>query len=99
VSKDFSYVYTYDRATRHGKVESLRLRGKALDPVKKYRVAVNSFLASGGDGFAMLKSAADRKDYGVDLSAFVAYLGKRSSAKAPLEASHVFTRIKGDGCK
>jgi 5'-nucleotidase len=99
VSKDFSYVYAYDRAARTGTVTSIRIKGKAIDPAKQYRVSVNSFLAGGGDGFSVLKAGRDRKDHGVDLNALVAYLGKRSSAKAPLEPSRTPARITGDGCR
>jgi 5'-nucleotidase len=99
VSKELSYRYTYDHATRKGTVEGVRVRGVAIDPKKSYRVTVNSFLAGGGDGFAVLKAAGARKDFGLDLDALTAYLGKKSSAKAPLEPARVPSRIQGDGCK
>ena len=34
VSKGFSYRYAYDRPTRKGTVDAIRVRGKALDPAK-----------------------------------------------------------------
>ncbi len=98
-SKALSYRYTYDRATRKGTVSDLRLHGKPIDPAKGYRVAVSSFLANGGDGFAVLKAASDRKDGPSDLEAFTAYLAKASSEKAPIEPPKVLSRINGDGCK
>ena len=39
-----------------------------------YRVTVNSFLADGGDGFAVLKQGTDRLGGAVDTDAFEAYL-------------------------
>ena len=62
-------------------------------------MTVPSFLASGGDGFAVLKAASHREDGGPDLEALIAYLGKKSSAKAPLEPARAPSRIQGDGCK
>ena len=36
---------------------SIKLNGVPIDPAASYRVTVNSFLADGGDGFTILKSA------------------------------------------
>ena len=99
VSRELSYRYTYDRATRTGRIKSVRVNGVALDPKRSYRVTVNSFLAGGGDGFAVLKDAPGRKDHGSDIDALTAYLGKKSSTKAPLEPQRVPSRIQGDGCR
>ena len=98
VSKELTYRYAYDRAARKGEVTSVRVKGLSIDPAKKYRVTVNSFLASGGDGFSVLKGARERKDHGLDIDALVAYLKKNSSAKAPLEPPPL-SRIQGDRCK
>lgn len=96
VSRGFSYRYAYDRAHRKGVVSDLRVNGKPVDPARAYRVTVPSFLASGGDAFAM--AGEDRKDGAIDVDALAAYLGKVSSAAAPLEAPKG-GRIEGDGCK
>jgi 5'-nucleotidase len=98
-SKGFSFRYTYDRATRKGTIEEMRLGGRPIEPARKYRVAVNSFLANGGDGFAVLKDGGDRKDGGGDLDALLAFLRERSSAAKPLAPAHGETRVSGDGCK
>ena len=100
VSNGFSYAYAYDPGTRAGVVDprSIRLHGKSLDLAKAYRVTVNSFLASGGDDFAVLKEGTDRVDGGVDIDALTRYLGKMSSATAPL-APAPGKRIVGDGCR
>jgi hypothetical protein len=45
----------------------------------------------------VLKAGGDRKVGAVDLDAFTAYLGKVSTAGAPLEAP-ASVRIDGDGC-
>jgi 5'-nucleotidase len=98
VSRGFSYLYAYDRAHERAAVSELRLNGKAIDPAKTYRVTVPSFLAAGGDSFAVLESGVDRKEGVIDVDALTSYLGKVSSAAAPLDAP-AGGRITGDGCK
>jgi len=44
-------------------------------------VTVNSFLASGGDGYAVLDKGSGRIDAGVDLDAFEAYLLDRPRSR------------------
>ena len=70
------FTYTWkDSAPTGAHVSDMRLAGEPIVAGKSYRVTVNSFLVEGGDGFAMLKDAADRKGGGQDLDALVAYLG------------------------
>ncbi|MER5907268.1 bifunctional metallophosphatase/5'-nucleotidase [Streptomyces mirabilis] len=63
--------------------DSIKLNGAAIDPAATYRVAMNSFLAGGGDGFAELGKGADVLVGGDDLAAFESYLTANSSAAAP----------------
>ncbi|MFD7837229.1 bifunctional metallophosphatase/5'-nucleotidase [Streptomyces sp. NPDC059761] len=84
VSKGFTY--TLDM-TKTGAdrivVDSVKLNGAAIDPAKTYRVAMNEFLAGGGDGFTVLKDHKNKLVGVPDLEAFNAYLGK-STVAAPL---------------
>ena len=98
-SKGFSFRYTYDHSTRQGTVEDIRLDGRPVEPTHKYRVTVNSFLANGGDGFAVLKEGTDRKDGGGDLDALLAFLKERSSGTKPLAPARTEKRVIGEGCK
>lgn len=63
---------------------TLRIQGAPVDPARTYRITVNSFLATGGDGFAVLAQGTNRLGGDVDLDALVAYLGRHSSPAAPL---------------
>ncbi|MEV5986060.1 bifunctional metallophosphatase/5'-nucleotidase [Streptomyces sp. NPDC052051] len=63
--------------------DSVRLNGSAIDPAATYRVAMNSFLAGGGDGFTELGNGTDMLIGGDDLEAFGTYLTANSSASAP----------------
>ncbi|MEV5595862.1 bifunctional metallophosphatase/5'-nucleotidase [Streptomyces sp. NPDC052496] len=64
--------------------DTVRLDGAPLDPAKSYRVAMNEFLAGGGDGFTVLKEGKDKYVGPSDLDALTAYLTAHSSASAPL---------------
>jgi 5'-nucleotidase len=55
-------------------VSGIALNAVPLDPAANYRVTVNSFLADGGDGFAVLKQGTDRLGGAVDTDAFEAFL-------------------------
>ncbi|MFF4759411.1 bifunctional metallophosphatase/5'-nucleotidase [Streptomyces sp. NPDC001292] len=63
--------------------DSIRLNGKPIDPAATYRVAMNSFLAGGGDGFTELADGTDPLVGSDDLAALVDYLTANSSAAAP----------------
>ncbi|MEU7338022.1 bifunctional metallophosphatase/5'-nucleotidase [Streptomyces sp. NPDC007074] len=79
-------TYTLD-LTRTGAArvvaDSVRLDGAPIDPAAGYRVAMNSFLAGGGDGFTELGKGTNVLVGGDDLAAFEAYLTANSSATAP----------------
>ncbi|MFD8736776.1 bifunctional metallophosphatase/5'-nucleotidase [Streptomyces sp. NPDC059618] len=62
---------------------SVKLNGTAVDPAATYRVAMNSFLAGGGDGFAELGKGANVRVGEDDLAALGAYLTANSSAATP----------------
>jgi 2',3'-cyclic-nucleotide 2'-phosphodiesterase (5'-nucleotidase family) len=47
------------------KTRNLRINGRAVDPNRVYKVATNSFMAAGGDGYTMMTSG-----YTYDTSAF-----------------------------
>ncbi|MER6083589.1 bifunctional metallophosphatase/5'-nucleotidase [Streptomyces sp. NPDC001833] len=64
--------------------DSVKLNGAAVDPAATYRVATNSFLAGGGDGFTTLGQGTDDVVGTDDLSALAQYLTANSSATSPL---------------
>jgi 5'-nucleotidase len=65
-------------------VDSVKLNGEAIDPARTYRVAMNEFLAGGGDGFTVLKEGKNKLVGASDLDVFTAYLTKHSSETSPL---------------
>ncbi|MEV7284630.1 bifunctional metallophosphatase/5'-nucleotidase [Streptomyces sp. NPDC093252] len=64
--------------------DSIRLNGAAIDPAATYRVASNSFLAGGGDGFPTLALGTGDLVGADDLTALEQYLTANSSATSPL---------------
>ncbi|MEV8551422.1 bifunctional metallophosphatase/5'-nucleotidase [Streptomyces glaucescens] len=63
---------------------SIRLNGAPVDPSAVYRVASNSFLAGGGDGFPTLGQGTNDLVGADDLTALEKYLTANSSAGSPL---------------
>ncbi len=68
-----SYVWDPQRPAG-ARVISASVGGRALDPHASYRVAVNSFLASGGGGFGVFARGKQRKEGPVDLDALTRYI-------------------------
>ncbi|MFE9612856.1 bifunctional metallophosphatase/5'-nucleotidase [Streptomyces sp. NPDC006012] len=64
--------------------DSIRLNGAAIDPAATYRVATNSFLAGGGDGFSTLGQGTGDLVGTDDLTALADYLTANSSAGSPI---------------
>ena len=79
-SAGVAYVYDLKRPAGQ-RIVSLTFNGKPLDPNARYRVTTNSFLASGGDGFAILTEGTDRVDAGLDLDALEAFM--KTSPRPP----------------
>lgn len=77
-------TYTYDPAAPTGShIGALALDGTPIAPDATVKIVTNSFLASGGDGFAELAKGANAADTGlVDLATFVDYV-KANSPIAP----------------
>lgn len=57
--------------------------GVVLNPAKTYRVTVNSFMATGGDGFTVFANGTNRVGGAQDIDALVAYMSQFKAPKAP----------------
>ncbi len=90
VSKGFSY--SWDAAKPVGEkviAHSMRLNGMAMQPDLQYRVAANSFLAGGSEGFTVFRNGTDRVTGELDLDALVSFL----VAFSPVTPSPVGMRL------
>ena len=69
------FAYSYDPRRGSGeRIVEMRLNGKTIDPGASYRIAIGSFLVTGGDDFAVFKQGTDVTDVGIDLDGTEAYL-------------------------
>ncbi|MEU1494519.1 5'-nucleotidase C-terminal domain-containing protein [Streptomyces sp. NPDC005776] len=85
ISKGLTYTLDMTKAGADRVVaDTIRLNGEAIDPAASYRVAMNEFLAGGGDGFAALGAGTNKLVGASDLDLFNAYLAAHSTASAPL---------------
>ncbi len=87
-------TYTYNSSASQGERIN-ELKETAGTPIPNdesttYRVAVNSFIAGGGDGFTVLKQGQNVETIGSDLDALEAYIDDEATFGPPADA---LTRI------
>ena len=61
-------------------IGSISIGGAPIDPAANYQVTMNSFLASGGDGFTVFNSGTNAVGGAQDIDALVAYLAAAGDA-------------------
>jgi 5'-nucleotidase len=70
--------------TRDGRTETLvDAGGKVLEPAREYRITVNSFMASGGDGFATFLKGKALLGGALDIDALVDYMARFKAPNPP----------------
>jgi 5'-nucleotidase len=72
-SEGFTYRFDLRRPAGQ-RILAMTLNGRTVDLDRAYRVTVNNFLSSGGDGYSVLAQGRDSKDAGLDLDALEAWL-------------------------
>ncbi|CAN1213305.1 5'-nucleotidase [Tumidithrix helvetica PCC 7403] len=77
VSQGFTYNYS-NSAALGNRVSNIAIAGIPIVPDSDYRITVNSYLADGGDNFAVLKEGRDRLVGALDIEALEAYFKMRS---------------------
>ncbi|HEY5459277.1 MAG TPA: bifunctional metallophosphatase/5'-nucleotidase [Sphingomicrobium sp.] len=71
------FRFRYDLTRPDGdRITRMDLDGRPIDPAASYRVTVNNFLSSGGDGFSAFSAGTDAVDGGMDLDAMETWLAK-----------------------
>jgi 5'-nucleotidase len=79
------FTYMVDMGKPEGsRVIDMRLNGKRIDPGRRYRVALNNYLASGGDSLSAFTAGTDIADQGIiDLDALVAWIAPGRTPPVP----------------
>ena len=79
------FAYTVDMTKPAGeRVSEMRLNGKSIDPAARYRVALNNYLASGGDDLSVFTAGTDITDKSIiDLDALVEWIAPGRTPPAP----------------
>ena len=57
---------------------TVKTNGARVDPLASYRVAMNNFIAGGGDGFSVFNEGTDPLGGEIDIDALVNYLLENS---------------------
>jgi 5'-nucleotidase len=70
------FTYTWDNAAPIGSkvdIASVKINGTPISALTSYRVAMNNFLATGGDGFSVFTTCTNSLGGEIDLDALVRY--------------------------
>ncbi|MGB3740071.1 MAG: bifunctional metallophosphatase/5'-nucleotidase [Pontixanthobacter sp.] len=81
-SQGFALTWDMDRPVG-SRVVGATLDGAPIDPTATYRVTMNSFLASGGDGFTVFADGTDAVTGPLDLDAMEAYFAQDAITVLP----------------
>jgi 5'-nucleotidase len=77
------FHYTWNASSPAGqRISDITIDGAPVDPNASYRVAMNNFLASGGDGFTVFNEGTDPLGGAIDIDAFADYI-EHNSPVAP----------------
>jgi 5'-nucleotidase len=89
VSRGFAYAW--DNAKGNGErviPERMSLNGQPIDPAATYRVTVNNFLSTGGDGFTVLRDGTALQTGVFDSDALLTYF-RANSPMSPSAADRI----------
>jgi 5'-nucleotidase len=89
VSKGFSYAWDDTKPFgEHVVADSILLNGTPVDPARSYRITVNNYLSTGGDGFTALKEGTSQQFGVYDADALYAYF-QANSPISPAAADRI----------
>jgi len=80
ISSTFKYESNPAAASCAAKIGKMWVNGVEVTPASTYRVTMNNFLASGGDGFTVFNEGTNPLGGAIDLDALVAYFGANEPA-------------------
>ncbi|MEP7315464.1 MAG: bifunctional metallophosphatase/5'-nucleotidase [Sphingomicrobium sp.] len=76
LAPSMGFTYTVDVTRPEGdRVTKMQLDGKSIEPTRDYRITVNNYVASGGDGLSGFTKGRDIADPGIiDIDAMIAWI-------------------------
>src|SRR5512132_3702498 len=80
ISSTFSYEQDPIAATCAGRIGDMWVNGTPVAPGDSFRVTMNNFLATGGDGFTVFNQGTNALGGAQDIDALVAYFGANQPA-------------------
>jgi 5'-nucleotidase len=80
ISSTFSYEQDPIAATCAGRIGTMWVNGVPVAPGDSFRVTMNNFLATGGDGFTVFNQGTNALGGAQDIDAFVAYFAANQPA-------------------
>jgi 5'-nucleotidase len=80
ISDGFSYQRILSGSTCAGRIGTMSLNGVPIAPGDSFRVTMNSFLATGGDGFTVFNQGTNPLGGDVDIDALVDYFASKEPA-------------------
>ena len=84
LSPSQGFRFSYDLSKPEGqRILAMSLNGTPISPEARYRVAMNSFLASGGDKFSAFKDGTEAVTGPLDIEALMAWLSGPSPRALP----------------
>lgn len=88
------FTYSYDLRRPEGqRIIDMRLNGTPVSPDGTYRVAVNSFLAAGGDSFTIFRQGTNPVGGMQDVDALERYIAAMGQTPPPLPSADRVTRL------
>jgi 5'-nucleotidase len=84
ISSSFKYESNPASATCPDKVGRMWINGVEVQPTDSFRVTMNNFLATGGDGFTVFNEGTDTLGGAQDIDAWVDYLESKEPAGIPV---------------
>jgi len=84
ISSTFSYEQDPIAATCAARIGDMWVNGTPVAPGDSFRVTMNNFLATGGDGFTVFNQGTNALGGAQDIDAFVAYFAANQPAGIPV---------------
>ncbi|MCQ2982011.1 MAG: 5'-nucleotidase C-terminal domain-containing protein [Treponemataceae bacterium] len=95
MSKNVKYTLTYDAEGKNGQISDVTISGEPIDTSRTYRIAINNYLAEGGDGYEVLTRSIDTFNTSMLMSDVVIEYAQSLTEPVSAETSGRITVIGG----